>query len=322
MRLMDLLSKKNVVGYGHGIKSTSGIVTGGHCLIVFVKRKVPLSSLGKKDRIPMVINNEITDVVEVKDIKALSIDRTKRKRPSPCGMSIGHYKITAGTQGLLVRTRSGVNILSNNHVLANSNDADTGDSIYQPGVYDGGTEKDKIGTLSDFIPIRWLDDVDCSISNGVVRFLNFISRVFRRASRFGVHREFSTEGINFVDAALAIPDKLEYVSSNIIGIGNTEGTNYNVDVGCKIKKSGRTSGVTSSNVISKDGVIKVGYGEHTAIFVDQYLTGPLLSPGDSGSAVLDDDNRVVGLGFAGSSVVGVVNKMSHVMSLLDIEEVL
>ena len=47
-----------------------------------------------------------------------------------------------------------------------------------------------------------------------------------------------------------------------------------------------------------------------------------LSPGDSGSAVLDFDNRVIGLGFAGSDSVSVINKMSNVMRKLKIQEVL
>src|SRR5881394_2951421 len=43
-----------------------------------------------------------------------------------------------------------VYILSNNHVLANSNGATIGDPEYQPGPYDGGTSADQIATLTDF----------------------------------------------------------------------------------------------------------------------------------------------------------------------------
>ncbi len=45
-------------------------------------------------------------------------------------------------------------ILSNNHVLANSNTAAIGDPILQPGSHDGGTlTNDHIADLADFIPI-------------------------------------------------------------------------------------------------------------------------------------------------------------------------
>ena len=51
-------------------------------------------------------------------------DPTKRQRPAPLGSSVGHFAITAGTIGARVRDPSGnVYILSNNHVLANSNGA-------------------------------------------------------------------------------------------------------------------------------------------------------------------------------------------------------
>src|SRR2546422_10036838 len=72
-------------------------------------------------------------------LMALS-DPTKRQRPAPMGFSVGHPAITAGTIGARVRDALGnVYILSNNHVLANSNGASIGDPEYQPGPLDGGT---------------------------------------------------------------------------------------------------------------------------------------------------------------------------------------
>src|SRR6266550_4000824 len=51
-------------------------------------------------------------------------DPTKRQRPAPMGFSVGHPAITAGSIGARVADGSGnLYILSNNHVLANSNDA-------------------------------------------------------------------------------------------------------------------------------------------------------------------------------------------------------
>src|SRR2546428_261455 len=83
-------------------------------------------------------------------LMALS-DPTKRQRPAPMGFSVGHPAITAGTIGARVRDALGhVYILSNNHVLANSNGASIGDPEYQPGPFDGGTAADQIATLSDF----------------------------------------------------------------------------------------------------------------------------------------------------------------------------
>src|SRR5260370_7949119 len=67
------------------------------------------------------------------------------------GYSVGYPAITAGAIGARVRDALGrAYILSNNHVLVNSNGAAIGDPEYQPGPFDGGTAADQIATLSDF----------------------------------------------------------------------------------------------------------------------------------------------------------------------------
>lgn len=58
--------------------------------------------------------------------------RTKA-RPAPLGFSVGHPQITAGSIGFRVRDgSSNIYILSNNHVLANSNN-DAGRAPYRAG---------------------------------------------------------------------------------------------------------------------------------------------------------------------------------------------
>src|SRR5258708_23133050 len=95
-----------------------------------------------------------------------------RMRPSPCGISIGHYKIRAGPQGCLAtglpapRT-SRLLILSNNHVLANVNSGVYGDCIVQPGPYDGGRfPADQVAILERYVPINFTagarNYVDCA----------------------------------------------------------------------------------------------------------------------------------------------------------------
>ena len=60
-------------------------------------------------------------------------------RPLRIGCSVGHFRITAGTLGCIVRNSKGdMLILSNNHVLADENRARKGDAILQPGDLDGG----------------------------------------------------------------------------------------------------------------------------------------------------------------------------------------
>src|SRR5437899_2107843 len=76
--------------------------------------------------------------------------------PASSHCCLRHPSITAGTIGARVRDALGhVYILSNNHVLANSNNANIGDPEYQPGPFDGGTAADQIATLTDFQTISF-----------------------------------------------------------------------------------------------------------------------------------------------------------------------
>jgi len=141
----DILAKPNVVGVGVGYRRVAGVLTGELSVIVLVRQKLPVAGLDPGDLLPQRLENIDVDVIQVGEIRALQA-RTDRWRPAPGGVSLGHYKITAGTFGAVVRDRgSGERlILSNNHVLANSNEAAPGDPILQPGPYDGGDQDNEL----------------------------------------------------------------------------------------------------------------------------------------------------------------------------------
>src|SRR3546814_20460298 len=95
----------------------------------------------------------------------------RSERLARSGISIGHAAITAGTLGGLVRDREtgAVAILSNNHVLANSNQGTAGDAILQPGPADGGTDPgDRIATLARFVEIDFTADGENQIGRAHV----------------------------------------------------------------------------------------------------------------------------------------------------------
>ena len=158
-----LLAKANVVGVAVGFKESNGAKTGEVAVVVLVEQKKPLAALSAEDVIPPEIDGMRTDVYEVGYLRAQQMQDPKgRFRPLvPPGVSIGHYKVTAGTFGTLVTDRTSGErlILSNNHVLANSNDAQPGEAILQPGAIDGGLNPgDAIATLERFIRLRYTDD--------------------------------------------------------------------------------------------------------------------------------------------------------------------
>ena len=294
----ELLKKANVVGVGIGEKITGGLPVGRPCLKVYVEKKLKKSKLAKSDLVPLELSQIETDVEEVGKIRPLAHGfprlrreasavrraNTARIRPALGGVSIGHYKITAGTLGCLVRDKKTGRsfILSNNHVLANSNSAKKGDIIIQPGAADGGkTPEDRIANLE-----RW------------------------------VEIDFTGAG-NLVDSSLAAPVSEEVVRPEIASIGAPRGVSK-ARLKMLVQKSGRTTGHTFGEIKDVSATMRISYGRKSALFRSQILTTAMSQGGDSGSLVLDRKNRAVGLLFAGSNLVTLCNPIQEVLKLLEV----
>jgi hypothetical protein len=304
-----------VVATGVGYKVTRGVKTDTLAIVCSVTEKMAPERLQSRDRVPSAVDGVPTDVVATGVIRALQ-RRTDRHRPAPGGVSIAHRTVTAGTLGCLVKRAGRVVILSNNHVLANSNDARPGDAILQPGPHDGGRfPDDHIADLEDFVPIIFLDaPSESRIARGLVAVLNAGCRLIRSATRYRLVR--LQAGENRVDAAIARPLGPTLVKSEILDIGTIASLGRGA-LGAAIRKSGRTTGLTTGQITQVDVSVDVQYGPgRVARFTDQLLAGPMSQGGDSGSAVLDNGNRLVGLLFAGSENSTVINRIEHVFSAL------
>jgi hypothetical protein len=311
-----LLGKSNVVGCGVGYKEVAGTRTGELCVVVSVAQKVPRGQLAPENLVPQALEGVSTDVQETGVIRALQA-RTDKWRPAPGGVSCGHVAITAGTLGCLVTRGGQVYILSNNHVLADSNQGQPGDAILQPGPYDGGTLADQIATLEEFVPINFgTDGSICPIATGLADVFNGLAQIFGSRHRMRAFQE--NPEMNLVDAAIARPLSADLVKKEILEIGEPQGVGEGT-LGLRIRKSGRTTGLTSGEITQVDATVRVGYGGgNTATFTDQLIAGPISSGGDSGSAVLDEDGRVVGLLFAGSAQTTVINRIQNVLDALNV----
>ncbi|MEJ2107681.1 MAG: hypothetical protein P8X48_10195 [Acidiferrobacteraceae bacterium] len=313
----DLLARANVVATGVGFKVTAGQATTALSIVCSVTSKVPVAELATRDLVPASLDSIPTDVIQTGPIRAFQ-SRTDRVRPAPGGVSIGHRDITAGTLGCLVRKNGQALILSNNHVLANSNAAQTGDPILQPGPYDGGKyPDDHIANLEAFVPINFGGQPSgCSTANGVATLLNAIARVLGSNTRMQAIDARAVD--NLVDAAIARPIDPQDVSDTILDVGTISGT-VEAALGMALKKSGRTTGLTTGAIQQLDVTADVQYGPgQTARFTDQLMAGPMSQGGDSGSAVLDNDNHLVGLLFAGSDNSTIINRIDNVFAALGI----
>ncbi len=313
-----LLKMPNVVGIGIGRKVVKGRETKETCIVVFVTKKIPEVHMRKEDVIPLELEGVKTDVIETGVIKSLAarrkaVNRRGQIRPAPGGVSIGHTAITAGTLGMLVRKKDSVFILSNNHVLANSNNAQLGDDILQPGPADGGTAKDKIAALHEFVPISFTG-AECPVAATVYRFIDALHKPFGKQ----YHGFHVSNMINRVDAALAKPLHDDDVTEEILEIGVPRGMAEAL-LDTPVKKSGRTTGLTKDKIRQINATVRVQYGlGREALFENQLIAGPMSEGGDSGSAVLDGKNRVVGILFAGSDQVTIINRIQDIVDELKI----
>ncbi len=329
----QLMQRNNVVATGIGYKITNGRQTDELCIVCSVAAKSALHSLSAKESIPKNMGGVATDVYPTGPLTVFQ-DHKGKKRPAPAGVSIGHYAITAGTFGCVVKRNGKRLILSNNHVLANSNGAEIGDDILQPGPTDGGSRPDDIiARLLDFVPIVFDGDPppppdnngggnggsSCAVANGAARVLNALSAAAGRRSRLvAVYANGPLAAANKIDAALAEPLNENDILDDILEIGPIEGMADGL-LGMEIKKSGRTTGLTTGSIQQIDVTSTVNYGAgKNATFSDQIMAGNMSAGGDSGSAILNAKNEIVGLLFAGSANTTIINRIQNVFELLNV----
>ncbi len=334
-----LFRKKNVVGVGVGYREKEGRPTRETAMVVFVQKKMPRQSLHEVDLVPRSLGGAAVDVVEIGEVRLLhenngdpdrtrrhEVDRLKRYRPAPGGVSAGHYRVTAGTLGTAVRDRQtgALLALSNNHVFANASAGEDGraalgDPILQPGFFDGGrVPGDVIGHLERFIPMqRTFQRSSCVTAAFWEKAANRILSVFRPQYRVDFSRAFT--GGNLADAALARPVRDEDLDPEILGIGPLFGPGE-VKLGTAVRFSGRSSGLQRGRILAGEVSLYVQISpQEEVFFVDQIVISAISRPGDSGSVLVDDKNRAVGLLFAGSEKASICNRMENVCNLLDVK---
>lgn len=227
------------------------------------------------------------------------LTRVDKIRPIIGGISVGHFNITAGTISCFIQDNvTGKDmVLSNNHVLA-ACDADTnpvanvGDDIYQPGKHDGGTIYDTVAGLTKWIAWDTSSNniVDCAGAETIVPFVN---RIFGDSDT----------------------DLVEITGTRAVSLGET------------VHKYGRTSGHTWGTISSTDATVNVQGTDRfgnalVARFTDQLVINMYGAGGDSGSLILDSNNRAVGLLFAGGedaygNTIIIANKINNVLAMLD-----
>ena len=116
---------------------------------------------------------------------------------------------------------------------------------------------------------------------------------------------------------MAAPVSEEVVKPEIASIGAPRGVSK-ARLKMIVQKSGRTTGHTMGKIKDISATMKVSYGKKAALFRNQILTTAMSQGGDSGSLVLDQKNRAVGLLFAGSDLATLCNPIQEVLKLLEV----
>lgn len=317
----EILAKPNVVGVGVGHKRGRGQASNELSVVTLVSHKIAKEGLDPGALVPREIDGVRTDVIEVGELWAFQSPR-QRWRPALGGVSVGHYRVSAGTLGAVVRDRATGDrlILSNNHVLANSNNAQPGDAIIQPGGADGGRgDNDIFARLERFIPLKFTTEGgQCDVASAYARIGNGVATLLGSSHRVEtVH--VNPQAVNAVDAALARPVNDADLLAEVMGIGEVAGT-LEGDLGLPIRKSGRTTGLTTGEIIALEATVNVNFGGgRVATFDGQFITTPMSQGGDSGSLIVAaDSSQAVGLLFAGSDQTTIFSPIQTVLNLLEV----
>jgi hypothetical protein len=125
------------------------------------------------------------------------------------------------------------------------------------------------------------------------------------------------------DAAIGTLTGNRFLLKEAFGLGRVDESRV-LEFGLEVRKSGRTTGVTTGYVTSVDNEVEVDGYPGTRVFEDQLTIenyGEVVADdGDSGSVWVDTENRAVGLHFAGdeAGALALANQFIYVLEDLDI----
>jgi len=269
----EILNRPGVTGIGVGYREVKGEESDEPSIRVYVKKKRP--DISKDESVPSEIDGVKTDIIE-EDQEAIAYNNFGMARAEPSegllvggagigpARTFGNNKPNSGTIGIVIGGQNEPMILSSYHVLAVDNNYVNNPLISQP----AGTQ-------------------------------NYVA-VLGQAVLMGN-----------VDAAIARVNggSRQRVNSGILDIGQVTGTASRADVEQMwlsknniVRKRGNVTKLRQGRItdIDWEGSIQYAYSPvhpfENQIQISPLPGGPEFSlPGDSGSAIVDGSNRIIGL---------------------------
>ncbi|MFY0669892.1 MAG: transglycosylase SLT domain-containing protein [Alteromonas stellipolaris] len=274
----EWLNTSDIQGVGVATKVSGNEDTGKPCITIYVNRKKPLDEVSTP--IPNSFkfsNGEVVyfDVEEIGELEAQSSFK-EHIRPVFSGLSVAHHDRPAGTLGLIVRSKLPPYrhfVMSCAHVIApyrQSNEY----QVYQPCKPNDSEQslRARIGKFVAAIPLN-----------------------------------YSPQGYpNYYDVALAELSENTPYSTKIPYVGVLKGVSARISQNMLIKAIGMVSGRTSGQVINPNFRARINYydaqgNRKTAGFQRVVLCTQYGEAGDSGAAILNSKDKLVGMHIGGSS---------------------
>lgn len=215
----------------------------------------------------------------------------------------------SGTLGSLVERAGTFYILSNNHVLARSNQAKIGEPIAQPGLVDSNcTPATPVANLSQFVK---LPQTGTSTKPATGTVDAAIAQIISGT----VDTSGSILELGTASSTPNVPNPAPPASSTVAPA-----------IGMGVAKAGRSSGLTCSSISSVNTIVDIDYStscsggtSFTVEFDNQIVIngGSFSAAGDSGSLVVDTATaQPVGLLYGGDTTSTVANPIGAVLSAL------
>lgn len=301
----DFFQVPGVVGVGIGKKS------GNLVFNVFVDEEAPLSQIATNIEGIRVETILIPGGFTASDGPPGSDHRRQYGFPVPMGVStsngLGCFAGTLGFKACDAANPNLVGYITNNHVAA------AGGSNLCPNQAPIGTPQYHRGTA----------DASCGLATEIGRLLRYhpLNLTFPPEDPVVDSR---------IDAAF-VQSLDSQISDTILDIGTPSATPRALSIGDMVRKSGRSTGLTTGVVRSVNVTAIVKYDNMDgalcgkARFANQILIDPatppdqFLDPGDSGSPLVDVYGNPVGLVYAGGNGGGgIASPIGDVLSLLNV----
>ena len=297
----DMMKLPGVLGTAVGLDAA-----GQTALVIYVDRDAPTRADIIRG-LPAQLRGVGVKVEETDKFRAFAAHTAKQSPPIQLGTSGGwSYDLAngyccGGTLGSLIQVNGAQYIMSNYHVFesdivsgGNNIVANSGDPIIQPGLIDVGCNAANAQVVGKLVKLSSLPNSNVDVSVAQV--------VSGMVSPNGAILEIGT------------------LSSSTVSASLRQG----------VKKSGRTTGLTSSSISGLNATISVTYDNEcaggtafTKTFTGQIVISnkgsKFLNAGDSGSLMVENvttNPRAVGLLYAGSSTSAIANPISQVLAFV------